>query len=151
MDDRVVARARQADDVLTSLGQYVEGLSPDEWQGPSDCAGWSVANVLAHLVLVTDLLGTAMERGLAGEGGPRPEIVADVAGWRQRRAQEVQRLSRLPRSELLSDLRRGLGRMNRAQARVAEAGEGGSGWHPSAGRQPLPWFAGQWLYEVALH
>jgi hypothetical protein len=41
--------------------------------------------------------------------------------------------------------------MNRALERVAGTADDGSGWHPSAGTQPLAWFAGQWLYEVALH
>ena len=33
-----------------SLADTIEGLTPDQWQTPSLCAGWSVGNMAAHLL-----------------------------------------------------------------------------------------------------
>src|SRR5437764_13960039 len=41
-----------------------------------------------------------------------------------------------------------LGRLATADARP---GPPRAGWHPTRGVQPLPWFARQWLVEIALH
>jgi uncharacterized protein (TIGR03083 family) len=142
---------KQADEVAQALGAYLQTLPADGWVRPSDCAGWSVSNAVAHLVLVQDLLGSSIARGLSGDSGPPPEASKGVEAWRQWRSEETARLSTLAPGELLAGFRTGLETMREPLARLA-AGDDGlkHGWHP-AGEQPLPWFAGQWLVEVALH
>jgi uncharacterized protein (TIGR03083 family) len=142
---------KQADEVAQALGYYLQTLPPDAWARPSDCAGWSVANAVAHLILVQDLLGSSVARGLRGDSGPPPEAAEGLENWREWRAQEMARLSNLGPGELLARFRTGLETLSEPLGRLA-TGDGGlkRGWHP-AGEQPLPWFAGQWLVEVALH
>ena len=48
-----------------SLDGYCSQLTPDQWEQASDCPGWSVKDVLSHVV------GT--ERQLLGETMPAPE------------------------------------------------------------------------------
>lgn len=37
----------------TALAEYLSGLSKDEWQKQSLCAGWTVEQVAAHMLVVT--------------------------------------------------------------------------------------------------
>jgi uncharacterized protein (TIGR03083 family) len=150
VDSNVSRLVSQADSIAADLAAYLESLPAERWELPSDCAGWSVAGVVAHLVLVEALLGTNVERGLRGESGPPPEA-ADLAAWRDIRARELQRLSALPPSELLAEFRAGSETMREALTRTsAPEAAGLRAWHPS-GPQPIAWFAGQWLIEVGLH
>ena len=43
-------------DEYVELGELVRGLEPDQWDRPSLCAGWTVAEVVAHVVAWDDLL-----------------------------------------------------------------------------------------------
>jgi uncharacterized protein (TIGR03083 family) len=53
--DRIANRAIMLDE-RRQLRQLLEGLSPDQWQQPSLCAGWSVRDVVAHLVAWDNVL-----------------------------------------------------------------------------------------------
>ena len=44
-------------------------LTPEQWSAPTPCPGWSVADVVAHLVDLESM----------GAGDPRPEVDVDVA------------------------------------------------------------------------
>lgn len=143
---------RQADAVADAVTAYLERLPADGWTKPSDCAGWSVADLVAHLVLVEQLLGGSVTRGLAGDGGPPPHVAPGLEAWREYRAREIARLAALPKDELLAAFRDGLGPLRAAFARAQAAPDDDwRGWHPSAGPQPLAWFPGQWLVEITLH
>ena len=148
----VARRDREAAAVAESIAAYLEGLEPAAWQAPSDCAGWTITNLACHLILVEALLGGSLNRGIQGDAGAPPNVPGGAAGWREHRAREIARLSALPPAELLGQFRAGIGEVRQAIGRVI-AGEGGDqqGWHPSAGAQPLAWFAGQWLVEIAVH
>lgn len=139
----------QAVAVADGLVAYLEKLPAEQWTRPSDCAGWSVADIVAHLVLVEQLLGGSVTRGLQGNPGPMPGIDGPEA-WRAYRAREITRLSALPTRDLLAAFRDGLGPVRTAMTPVPGADPGLRGWHP-AGQQPLAWFPGQWLVEVTLH
>lgn len=139
----------QADAVADGLDAYLAALPSDRWTRPSDCAGWSVADIVSHLVLVQQLLGGSVTRGLRGDPGPQPGIDGPEA-WRAYRAREITRLSALPTAELRVAFRDGLGPLRRTMAEVPGAEPSLRGWHP-AGPQLLAWFPGQWLVEVALH
>ena len=141
---------QQADAVAEGLIAYLEKLPSEEWTRPSDCAGWSVADLVAHLVLVEQLLGGSTSRGLQGDSGPMSPAIDGPEAWRAHRAREIARLSALPTGDLLEQFRTGLGPLREALGRVAGADASLRGWHP-AGTQPLAWFPGQWLVEIALH
>ncbi len=78
------------------LGQLLDGLDDDQWAAPSRCEGWSVRDVVAHLV-GTDRFWTASVRaGLAGTPtrylvgfDPVATPAAMVAGTRAQPAAEV--------------------------------------------------------------
>lgn len=38
-----------------ALGDYLSGLSADEWNRPSLCSGWTVADVAAHMLVIPTL------------------------------------------------------------------------------------------------
>jgi uncharacterized protein (TIGR03083 family) len=142
---------RQADEVATGIVRYLEGLPGAEWTRPSDCAGWRVADLVGHLILVEELLGGSITRGLQGDSGPPPQAAGGLEGWRQWRSSEIARLGGLPPAELLGQFAAGLEPMRRALADLAATDASGkSGWHPM-GVQVLSWFPGQWLVELALH
>lgn len=64
---------RAADAALTGV---VESLTPDEWQAPSPCEGWTAADVLGHIV-------DAQRSFLSDHGvtlGAAPDVAADPAG-----------------------------------------------------------------------
>ena len=50
------------------LEQFLSGLSPEDWQHPSRCERWQVADVVAHLI--EDQHAERMTRGLQGDLTP---------------------------------------------------------------------------------
>lgn len=141
----------QAEQVANDLVAYLQALPAAEWNRPSDCEGWSVADVVAHLALVEVLLSGSITRGIKGDGGPPPEAAAGVEAWREHRNRERTRLTGLPPGELLGQLKASFEKMRAPLASLAAADASDlQGWHP-AGAQPLSWFPGQWLVELSLH
>ena len=66
------------------LKQYVNTLPPDALERPSPCEGWTVGDVVAHLVWFAETYGGMMERGLRGdtsapEGFPTPGTLSGPA------------------------------------------------------------------------
>jgi uncharacterized protein (TIGR03083 family) len=57
------------EETWSSIGQLGDALGTEEWELPSECPGWSVRDVLAHMV------GT--ESSLLGEDSPAPVSTAD--------------------------------------------------------------------------
>jgi len=51
-----------------ALAADLEGLTAEQWQTPSLCAGWSVHDVLAHMVSTAKLTPPAFVVGLARSG-----------------------------------------------------------------------------------
>src|SRR5690349_7877248 len=50
-------------------------LTHEDWQTPRACGIWSVADVGAHLVWVTDLYADAVRRALADDVSPPESLV----------------------------------------------------------------------------
>jgi uncharacterized protein (TIGR03083 family) len=48
------------------LQALLDDLSPDEWQAPSRCEGWTVKDVVAHLVSVNNYWSFSITSGVAG-------------------------------------------------------------------------------------
>ena len=66
------------------LTQYVHTLLPDALERPSPCEGWTVGDVVAHLVWFAETYGGMMARGLRGdvsapEGFPTPGTLSGPA------------------------------------------------------------------------
>ena len=54
------------------LERFLETLGPDDWTRPSACEGWTVADVVAHLVERGAQMPDQIARGLAGDTSPSP-------------------------------------------------------------------------------
>jgi uncharacterized protein (TIGR03083 family) len=61
-----------------SLADLLDGLTPEEWEAPSLCAGWRVREVAAHLALAHTGPGTALA-GLVRARGSFDRMVRDTA------------------------------------------------------------------------
>ena len=48
------------------LGAVISGLSDDQWSTPSRCEGWSVQDVVAHLIGTDQFWAASISAGLAG-------------------------------------------------------------------------------------
>jgi len=51
-----------------SLGEYLAGLSADEWNKPSLCAGWSVKDTAAHMLVIATIPKGRVFRSFLGSG-----------------------------------------------------------------------------------
>jgi uncharacterized protein (TIGR03083 family) len=51
-----------------ALGDYLGGLSADEWNRPSLCAGWTVRDVAAHMLVVPTMSKGQVMRSFVGSG-----------------------------------------------------------------------------------
>jgi len=87
-------RMRLAADERRDLADLLDTLSPEQWEAPSLCAGWSVRDVVAHVISYEEL-------GLAGI------LARRVKGWRRGGPNEVGRAEFARRSpaELVGFLR----------------------------------------------
>lgn len=51
-----------------ALGDYLAGLSADEWNRPSLCAGWTVKDVAAHMLVIPTIPKGKVFRSFLGSG-----------------------------------------------------------------------------------
>jgi uncharacterized protein (TIGR03083 family) len=109
----------QADSVAADLERYLADPPPAAWAGPSDCAGWTVAQVVAHLTTAAAMFADSVERGLEGESGPPPEAVEGPAVYRVWRERLLREHAALPPAALLAALKESLPRPRRALPWVA--------------------------------
>ena len=87
---QVIRRERAA------LADILETLTPEEWEHPSLCEGWSVRDVAAHVAAWPD---TTVSQGLAAALRARGNFNRTIHD-------EAQRRSRRPTSAIVADLRR---------------------------------------------
>src|SRR5829696_3067782 len=63
-----------ARDERAELADFLQTLSPSQWEAPSLCADWRVRDVVAHVISYDELDGHALVRrfakGLLRKGGP---------------------------------------------------------------------------------
>lgn len=90
------------------LEATVASLSPEELLAPSLCAGWSRADVIAHLAAGAEMLTALVATAVDGTPAPDASVEAREAA--------VARLAALPREELLA-------RLQEASARFASEAE----------------------------
>jgi uncharacterized protein (TIGR03083 family) len=77
------------------LAEVLGGLSPDQWQAPSLCTGWTIAHVAAHMTMPFRISGEEFMQGVAQAGGDFTAFSDAVAS----------RDSQLPQAELVTALR----------------------------------------------
>lgn len=128
----------------------LEKLPPEAWGRPSDCAGWSVAQLVVHQTQVAELLADSLARARGGDAGPPPRAAEGVQAWRAWRTGEMTRRAAQPPGEVLAGYRAAADALERELDRLGGAPREARGWHP-AGPQPLEFFPDQWLFELALH
>lgn len=82
------SHAQRFSDLADRFGSVLDGASR-RWEAPTPCPGWTVRDVVAHVV--------GAERGfLDGQGidvGPPPDLADPVAGWREQAAAVVAALT----------------------------------------------------------
>ena len=49
------------------LQGYLQTLAPDAWSRPSACDGWTVADVVAHVIFVAEFWVDTISRGIQGD------------------------------------------------------------------------------------
>ena len=77
------ARAQVLHDEAQHLEAFLRTLSPADWQRPSRCDQWQVADVVAHLI--EDRHADRITRGLHGDLTPSgfvPSGTAQTDAWR---------------------------------------------------------------------
>lgn len=77
------------------LADMLSGLSAEQWRGPSLCAGWTVAHVVAHLTMPFRISEQEFMAAMRRAGGQFTAVSDEVAS----------RDSQLPQAELVAALR----------------------------------------------
>ena len=115
-------------------------LSEDEWRHPSRCDGWSVQDVITHLVSTNGFWALSIQAGLAGEPTRFLGAFDPVASP----AQLVDQVQGTPVAETLEQLvdqhgRAGRGRRGPVRRRLGRAGRGPARARPRPPRRrPRP-------------
>ena len=63
-------RVAVAKRLATNIRDYLEDLTPQQWELPSACAEWQVQDVVSHLIGGAERQAESMKRGLAGDSNP---------------------------------------------------------------------------------
>lgn len=90
---------RRAQDGLDAV---LAEVRPDQWDGPSPCAEWTVRDVAGHVIWAQDQLrawatGQEYTETAGAPGAPRPAVLAGadpVATWRAARERSLAALTR---------------------------------------------------------
>jgi uncharacterized protein (TIGR03083 family) len=79
-----------------SLVDALDGLPDDAWDRPSLCAGWTVRDVVAHIISTAEMTPPAFVGKLAARGFSFPRMVtAEIARVEDAAAKPVDLISRL--------------------------------------------------------
>lgn len=80
----------------TALADVLDTLSPEEWEHPSLCTGWSVRDVAAHLVSAPEVTVAQLATAVLRSRGNVNRMIHD----------EARRASGRPTAEIVADFRR---------------------------------------------
>ena len=126
---------------VDALNRDIAAVTPEQWQAPSNCAGWQVADLVAHVVRNGWSMLTFVQRALAGD--PTPAFGAAAADLQEQikaagPAAGAERQAR-ETAEFL-DLVRGLAPSDMSK----------EGVHPQ-GARTITWACTQRLAEASFH
>ncbi|HLG70274.1 MAG TPA: maleylpyruvate isomerase family mycothiol-dependent enzyme [Chloroflexota bacterium] len=138
---QVLSLIRQQADALCDC---LDGLAEPDWEKPTACTEWNVADVVAHLSSGATVQRRALDRGLQGDTSP---LWTDPA---ERLA--LSRAKRdIPAAEKAADYRQGMAELLPLFERLQpEDLDRKSAWHQS-GVHPIRWFFTQRLGETTFH
>ena len=63
-------RVAVAKRLANNIRDYLDDLTPQQWELPSACAEWQVQDVVSHLIGGAERQAESMKRGLAGDSNP---------------------------------------------------------------------------------
>ena len=133
------------DEVWTSLADACEDLSPEEWDLPTDCPGWTVRDQLSHVIgIELELLG---EPPPPGDGVDRPHVKNDFAA---RNETWVEARRARPGSQVLQEFRQVTARRLDVLASMPETAFDEIGWSP-VGQVPYRVFMEVRVFDSWVH
>ncbi|HEX3247078.1 MAG TPA: maleylpyruvate isomerase family mycothiol-dependent enzyme [Chloroflexota bacterium] len=140
-DHRDRAHALQ-DELFSEICSTIEGLSESDWQRLTNCPGWVVRDIVAHLARSGRTFAAMVDTGMRGE--------STFAMSQEDRERIERELAELSMAQLLDRLRSA---HDELRSRLAElSGHALLTLCPhSRGLQPAWWFADQRLSELAFH
>jgi uncharacterized protein (TIGR03083 family) len=121
-----------------------EGISDEHWMQPSSCAGWSVAELVAHLAFGASYYAAAVADAL--DGNPRPLW---SGGGEEAHAQQRTLIGATPR-EGAAVVRDASERLDAVLGRANPADLSVEAWH-MRGPRPIWMYAAMRVYELGLH
>lgn len=153
MPNEVAQLVAVADALQPSILAELRALPAEGWNEYSACQGWTIRHVVAHLGMVTELLGLGLNQALQNlpdDPPPPPVAAAGPEAYRAARECEIERRAGQSIPELLDLFERGASVLRRLSERVIWERPHGRGWHPR-GPQTVAWLLGQWVMELAVH
>ncbi|MBI2880602.1 MAG: maleylpyruvate isomerase family mycothiol-dependent enzyme [Candidatus Tectomicrobia bacterium] len=123
--------------------------TPEEWEEPTFCKGWTRKHVVAHLKLGADFYEKVVSGALKGVARP-PYGAADKQEFIQRREAEMKRLLALAPDVLVDEFEVEYHSFLRIMKSLGLEDLRAPAWHPM-GAIPAGHFAGMRLFELALH
>jgi uncharacterized protein (TIGR03083 family) len=125
------------------LTARLEDVGEADWQRPTACADWTVADVMAHIATGASFQVETLSRGLAGDTSP---LFGDPAA----RAAQVEERRGRPGAVVLAEFRANMDALLALFDRLTPADLERPAWHVS-GIHPIRWFVEQRLGELAIH
>jgi uncharacterized protein (TIGR03083 family) len=126
------------------ISAILRELTPDDWRRPSNCEGWRVLDVPAHLAFAASYYVQAIDRALVDDLTPLWRDGVEGAYDRQRR------LRRDTPEEGLALFSETAARLDEAYARIPAAELDRTAWHILSPR-PLWRYVAMRVYELTLH
>ena len=152
--DTIQNRVGQVKAESDKLGRFLESLSGQDWEQPSACEEWTVADVVAHLIGGAEMFTEHISRGLRGDKEPPdgfpdageadPKVLGNLNAMRTvfRRAGLGDRL--LPTFKATGN------QMNQLFAGIRPGDWDQLCYHPAA-EFPVRTFLSLRMFELALH
>ncbi len=139
MVDEALRRLRTEGDAFCA---HLASLSLVDWDRPTNCPGWTIRLLVAHVVRGGESFLRSLERGLAGNLEP--------ALTPEQKTARMHEIAAHPPAKILAELRTINDRFERAFGALRPDQLGTLGEHPF-GPRSARWFAQQRLAEVAFH
>ena len=142
-DDLDIARCLSSiTQVSRALAADLDSLSPDEWDGPTNCPPWRVRELAAHIVVSGEGFAASVRQGLAGS--------VDPPGDQEERLRRHAALESSDPATVARALRTVTADFVGIYDGLDQRDLGALCYH-RRGNQPVRWYAAHRLAEVAFH
>jgi uncharacterized protein (TIGR03083 family) len=141
-DPRVERCLTAIRELSRDVGEALTALSPEAWDGPTNCPPWRVRDLAAHLVTSGEGFAASIRQAL--KGSVEPSVSHEE---RDRRQAELVAADPKTVARALSDV---TATFEAPYVGLDEAGLAAIGFH-RRGNRPVRWFAAHRLAEVAFH